>query len=140
MITLTIPACLNDCLCIGLRFSAGWLLSSSFQPTIFLMRGRPRHFSSRPFSFVIRKLAHWSEYFILAVLLMRALNARSAGLIAKRHMLWSVIWAVIYGVIDEWHQSFVLSRQARVADVIIDSVGAACGTLAWYWRKSGKGE
>jgi VanZ family protein len=87
-------------------------------------------------SFVIRKLAHWSEYFILAVLLMRALNARSGGFIAKRHMLWSVIWAVIYAVIDEWHQSFVLSRQARVADVIIDAFGAACGTLAWYWRKS----
>jgi VanZ family protein len=30
----------------------------------------------------------------------------------------------------------VLSRQARVADVIIDAFGAACGTLAWYWRKS----
>jgi VanZ family protein len=87
-------------------------------------------------SFVIRKLAHWSEYFILAVLLMRALNARSGGFIAKRHMLWSVIWAVIYAVIDEWHQSFVLSRQARVADVIIDAFGAVCGTLAWYWRKS----
>jgi VanZ family protein len=55
-------------------------------------------------SFVIRKLAHWSEYFILAVLLMRALNARSDGFIAKRHMLCSVVWAVIYAGIDEWHQ------------------------------------
>jgi VanZ family protein len=89
-------------------------------------------------SWVIRKLAHWSEYFILAVLLMRALNARSAGLIPKRHMLWSVIWAMIYAVIDEWHQSFVLSRQARVADVIIDAIGAVCGVLSFYTLASRK--
>jgi VanZ family protein len=83
-------------------------------------------------SWVIRKLAHWTEYFILAVLLMRALNARSAGMITKGHLLWSVIWAVTYAIIDEWHQTFVLSRQGRVGDVTIDAIGALCGALAFY--------
>jgi VanZ family protein len=82
--------------------------------------------------FMVRKLAHWTEYFILAVLLMRALNAKSAGLLAKRHVLWSVILAVIYAISDEWHQSFVASRDSRAADVLIDAIGAICGALWFY--------
>ena len=38
----------------------------------------------------IRKFGHWSEYFILAVLLTRALAHRSGSEAAKRRMLWSV--------------------------------------------------
>jgi VanZ family protein len=53
-------------------------------------------------------------------------------------MLWSVTWAVIYAVSDEWHQSFVLSRSATVADVIIDAIGAVCGALAFYLRNPRK--
>jgi VanZ family protein len=86
--------------------------------------------------FVVRKLAHWTEYFILAALWMRALNAKSVGLIAKRHMLWSVILAVIYAISDEWHQSFVVSRDARTADVLIDAIGAICGAL-WFYTHVG---
>lgn len=81
-----------------------------------------------------RKLAHFSEYFILAVLLTRALNGRSAGILAKRHMMWSLAMAVIYSLTDEWHQSFVPGRSARVGDVIIDAIGALCGTLTVYLR------
>jgi len=83
---------------------------------------------------LIRKLAHGSEYFILAILLMRAVNARSAGIVTKRHMIWSLTVAVIYALSDEWHQSFVPSRSASVSDVIIDAIGASCGILSSYLR------
>jgi VanZ family protein len=46
-------------------------------------------------------------------------------------MMLSVAWSVIYALSDEWHQSFVPSRSASVADVIIDAIAAVCGTLAW---------
>ncbi|HEV8725942.1 MAG TPA: VanZ family protein [Candidatus Binatia bacterium] len=85
-------------------------------------------------SLVIRKLGHGSEYFILGVLLMRALNARSAGVLAKRHIMWSLTLAVIYALTDEWHQSFVPSRTASIPDVIIDAIAAVCGALSWYLR------
>ena len=49
----------------------------------------------------LRKLGHWSEYFILAVLLMRALSGEFSRLGAKRLMLWSVAFAVMYAVSDE---------------------------------------
>ena len=83
---------------------------------------------------VLRKLGHWGEYFILAVLLMRALRAEFPGSSAKREIIWSVVFAVIYAVSDELHQSFVPSRSASAVDVSIDSIGAICGTLFSYRR------
>ena len=68
-------------------------------------------------SLVIRKLGHGSAYFILAVLLMRAVNARSAGIITKRHMMLSVAWSVIYALSDEWAKP---QRQHRRCDNRLD--------------------
>ena len=49
--------------------------------------------------FLVRKVAHWTEYFILGFLLMRALSANSDKLIFKRHIVLSVIVAR-YAVTD----------------------------------------
>lgn len=82
--------------------------------------------------FVIRKCAHLTVYAVLAVLLWRALakpirwtleywnlrQAKAAWLIAS-----------LYAVTDEWHQSFIGSRDATVRDVLIDSVGAVAGLM-----------
>jgi VanZ family protein len=83
---------------------------------------------------VIRKLGHWSEYFILAVLFMRALNAEFSTRSAKRRLLWSVAVVTLYAISDEFHQAFVPSRTASPADVMIDSFGAICGTLWSHLR------
>ena len=82
--------------------------------------------------FAIRKLAHWAEYFVLVVLLIRALNSGSVGLIPKRRILMAVMLAVLYAGIDEWHQSFVTSRDATTRDVLIDAFGAVCGASSIY--------
>ncbi|HSH41142.1 MAG TPA: VanZ family protein, partial [Arenicellales bacterium] len=37
--------------------------------------------------------------------------------------------AVLYGISDEWHQSFVPGREPDVLDVLADGVGAAVGIL-----------
>src|SRR5262245_45428325 len=77
----------------------------------------------------IRKLAHWGEYFILAVLLFRALNSKSVEVIPTRRILMVIIFAAFYAALDEWHQSFVPSRNATTRDVLIDAIGALCGAL-----------
>ena len=51
---------------------------------------------------VLRKIAHATEFAILAALLVRAL--RSAG--------WAIAIGIAYAVSDEIHQSFVSGRQA----------------------------
>jgi VanZ family protein len=83
---------------------------------------------------LLRKLGHWGEYFILAVLLMRALDAEFSTQSAKRRLIWSIAVATFYAASDELHQAFVPSRTASPLDVMIDSFGALCGTLWGHLR------
>jgi VanZ family protein len=121
-------------------FLMRWLAVFIWMGIIFILStdsfssARTELFTPSTIGFVIRKLAHGIEYFILAILLMRAMAAGSTAVLAKRHMLWSVIFAVTYAISDEWHQSFVLSRNAKATDVIIDAIGAVCGAICFYYR------
>jgi len=72
---------------------------------------------------VLRKLAHFTEYAILAVLLYRAIGRAPAALAL----------ASLYAVTDEVHQQFVSGRHASPLDWLIDTAGAAAG-LAVYTR------
>ena len=47
-------------------------------------------------------------------------------------MVLSAVSASLYGISDEIHQSFVPFRQAEVADVIADTIGAFSGV--WLYR------
>jgi VanZ family protein len=76
----------------------------------------------------IRKAGHVTEYSLLTGLLWRALNGATLG----RTRPWphwrawfTGLLAVSYAVSDEWHQSFVSSREGSVRDVGIDALGVA---------------
>jgi VanZ family protein len=84
--------------------------------------------------FVIRKLAHWSEYFILAVLLYRAWYAENSGRSTVRPAALTMVFALVWAISDEFHQSWVPSRTASLVDVMIDGFGALCGSLWMYLR------
>lgn len=82
--------------------------------------------------FLVRKLAHLTEYAILALLLWRALrgpqenpslpwNWKQASLV--------LLMIALYAATDEFHQSFVPSRQASIVDVFIDITGGISGLL-----------
>jgi VanZ family protein len=100
----------------------------------------------------VRKMAHVTEYAILALLLWRALRTLQtvpsvAGRLNPAEPLswrWPVAigafaLAVLYAITDEFHQSFVPTREGQAFDVLIDSVGAALGLFALWlfgrWRK-----
>lgn len=75
------------------------------------------------------KLLHGGAYALLGFLFYRALRAgRLAGRIFVLFFLSSVL-ATLYGVSDEIHQHFVLSRNADILDVAADAVGSVIG--AW---------
>ena len=84
--------------------------------------------------FVIRKLGHYFEYFVLAVLLYRALHAESGGRSAIRPAAMTMAFALVWAITDEFHQSLVPSRTASIVDVMIDGFGALCGTSWMYLR------
>jgi VanZ family protein len=80
--------------------------------------------------FVIRKIAHVTEYAILSLLVSRSL-AITKDTRAKPRVLATMI-ASIYALSDEFHQSFVPSRGATYTDVMWDTLGASIGSGILY--------
>jgi VanZ family protein len=78
--------------------------------------------------FVIRKLAHLTEYAILAALWFRALRGEERGWTLRWSML-AVLIAIAVAAMDEFHQSFVPSRTGTPLDVVIDGCGAILAQL-----------
>jgi VanZ family protein len=70
---------------------------------------------------VLRKLAHMTEYAVLALLLLRA----------TRSYAWALALAVGYACTDEFHQTFVRGRHGSPIDVAIDGLGALIGLAVW---------
>ena len=83
--------------------------------------------------FGIRKLAHITEFGLFSITVFHGIRAGRSG--------WSIKWAfatliiaVAYAALDEWHQSFVTLREPRVRDVAIDAFGALLAqTLVWFY-------
>ncbi|MCI9603449.1 MAG: VanZ family protein [Ruminococcus sp.] len=75
----------------------------------------------------VRKLAHMTEYFMLAVAVSFPFYVY--GLRGFPLMLVAGLICVAFAAGDEYHQSFVAGRGPSVKDVGIDSIGAFFGIL-----------
>lgn len=78
------------------------------------------------FGTVIRKCAHFTEYFVLGVLMMLAVNQTKLSL----KQIISLILCVLVASVDETIQLFVPGRSGMIKDVILDGVGSAVGLLS----------
>jgi VanZ family protein len=80
---------------------------------------------------IIRKCAHFTEYFIFGLLIYRGVQGARRGW----HWTWGLTALAIaagYSALDEIHQSFISSRTASPYDSLLDSVGAFFAILALY--------
>ena len=93
---------------------------------------------------VVRKLAHVTEYFILALLLWRALRR-------GREEAWRWSWAAgtlligaAWAGLDELHQIFERGRGSSIVDVGWDTLGLLLALMALFvlgWKKKeGRGQ
>jgi VanZ family protein len=89
--------------------------------------------------FVTRKVAHFLEYGVLALLAARAFSNSPGQLLRRRWFLISLLLVVIYSLSDEYHQSFVPSRGASIYDSLIDTFGGLTALLLYFvWRSRRK--
>ncbi len=87
----------------------------------------------------IRKAAHVTEFGIFSVAVFHGIRAERHG--------WQLNWAIVtlliavsYAGLDEWHQSFVPLREARFRDVLIDAFGAVLAqVIVWIYAKVHRG-
>jgi VanZ family protein len=84
-------------------------------------------------SIVDDRIAHFLEYFGLAVLLHFAVSGFD-----RLGRPWTVtatvvLFAAVYGAADEFHQSFVPGRDASLKDLAFDVAGASAAALLLRW-------
>lgn len=78
---------------------------------------------------ITRKLAHFTEYAILAYLAARAFRTSPRPALANRWFVAALALIVAYALIDEYHQSFVPSRTSSIYDSFIDMAGGLTALL-----------
>lgn len=87
-------------------------------------------------SFMIRKIAHMSEYAILLLFIYYGLYKT---ITYKYQLLISLLITFIYACSDEFHQLFIPGRSGQFIDILIDTSGALIMLLIIYlWQKRKK--
>ena len=75
----------------------------------------------------IRKTAHFSEFFALAITVSFPLYVyKIRGIFL---VILGELFCIVVAFLDEYSQSFVMGRNPSYRDVVIDSSGAFCGIL-----------
>ena len=119
-----------------------WVLLISWMIVIFYMSHQPGEVSSKQSAlvirmfqfiginlteklgelatFIVRKTAHFSEYFILYCLTLNVFRFYSNN---KKIKLYCLIVVFLYACTDEIHQYFVPGRAMAFKDVLIDTSG-----------------
>ncbi|MBC2582928.1 VanZ family protein [Clostridium sp. DJ247] len=85
-------------------------------------------------NFVVRKIAHFTEYLILYLLVF---NATYKKINLKKSLITSILVVFLYACSDEIHQIFVPGRTSRVRDVVIDTFGGMAA-FVFLWIKNKK--
>lgn len=77
-------------------------------------------------TFIIRKGAHFTEYFILYILIFRVLKMYYSK---RKSLIMGILCVFLYACSDEFHQYFIEGRVASFKDVLIDTSGGIFSSL-----------
>jgi VanZ family protein len=111
------------------RRALAWLPALIWAGLIFFLSNQPKETYDRLglTGQLFSVGGHLVAYAGLMALLVLAWR-KSSELPPKRVYIIAFLLVALYGLSDEYHQSFVSGRTATVADWLVDLVGA---TLAW---------
>ena len=109
-----------------------WLPLAAYCGLIFVLSSFSRPFPPAAALFS-DKLLHVVEYSVLGFLAARALFSLDVKSSHKFLFMVAVVFSTLYGLSDEFHQSFVPGRNAAIGDFVADAVGALIGA-AVYWK------
>jgi hypothetical protein len=93
-----------------------WLFPHAAMPTLFWIHH------------LVRKAAHFTEYFILSLLILRGIR----GGRRETHLAWALVTIIVvagYASLDELHQAFVPDRTPAFSDVLLDTTGGIAAQI-----------
>ena len=107
------------------------LLALSWAGVIYYLSAQPG--TDEPLPFVhLDKILHLIAYGLLGFLAMGAVRAR--GDTHRNGQVWLIALLVgLYGISDEFHQSFVPGRDPSMYDIVADVAGGILGAWAMYF-------
>jgi VanZ family protein len=82
----------------------------------------------------VQNLLHIPLFGLLAYLWLNALTKN--GCPAKKKLIITIIITVSYGLLDEFHQSFIPGRYASLSDMLLNIVGITTGIAVYLQRES----
>ena len=89
-------------------------------------------FQESGFDFIFKKAAHLFVYFILYLLLKRAVDQTTNLETSTKHLYVPILICLLYAVSDEFHQSLVPGRYATLRDIGYDMLGVGVAFLKRY--------
>lgn len=104
------------------RFLKLWFPVVVWAGFIFYLSGIPSLETGLEYDFILRKIAHVGEYFILTFLVHRAFKG-SCAMSPFGFFIGPAMISFLYAASDEFHQSMVSGRHGCVPDVLIDGIG-----------------
>lgn len=130
------------------RLVISWCLLIGWMALIFFMSNQPAEISNKQSdlviklflalgidlnsslgsfaSFIVRKAAHFTEYFILYCL---AISVCKYYVDIKKARVYCLLIVLAYAISDEVHQYFVQGREMAIRDVAIDFSGGILGFI-----------
>lgn len=107
-----------------------WILET-FLPGVLVKLDKLRPEQLEMLHFLLRKCAHFTEYFLLGIWSELALG------IKKQVSRWcpAMLYCAVVAMVDETIQLFVGGRSGRVTDVLLDSTGAFTGIMICLFLK-----
>ena len=120
-----------------------WLPAVAWAALIYFISAQPKEAFERlglP-SLLVFVGGHLVVYFVLMVLLVVALRYSSS--LSPNHVyMVAFLLIVLYGLSDEYHQSFVPGRTATIVDWLVDLIGAGAAWIIlvrWEHRRKAAG-
>jgi VanZ family protein len=100
---------------------------------IFLISSIPYHRLPKFAHLLNDKIVHAGTFFVLGLLMYRALAPLDAPKLFRwQRLVTAVIAVVIYGFLDEFHQAFVPGRSVDIRDATADAVGGILAAIVIF--------
>jgi VanZ family protein len=105
---------------------------------IFYLSHQPGDSAKLPQFVGIDKLAHVIVYGILAGAFLYSLQPFTHDSNYAVAAFVVVLFCILFGISDEFHQSFIPARNVSFWDVVADGLGALLVACLWYKKTAGR--
>lgn len=78
--------------------------------------------------------AHFTIYALLACAVLFAWTDNFKRMYPLKTIVYTVLFCFLYGISDEFHQSFIPGRFVSLLDVVADTVGPVLVCSLWWLR------